>query len=272
MLLTILHDHRTINIATVIIGTIAGLYASYSGLLGRPSGVLRQLLVGIPLGVIGGLLCYLLDVNNTFSNILKELIQSPAIPSSSITFGIIGGATCLAIPLIYPDSFRGEGERQGVSTPNIVTGILLSLFAAVLGTFWGFIGILTLFKLLNPWLHFYPPLLGVIGTAFILTIIPLFFARADLGLVQPRNTGNMTIPVKILILITQISKISIVVYAILVLRWSTLVYFGIALAAFLPLFPIQYGADHLSEKSLQVISLVLFAVAAALQLYQAMAL
>ena len=171
MLLTILNDHRTINITSVILATIAGLYASYSGLLGRPSGFLRQLLVGIPLGIIGGIYSYLMDVNNTFSTLLRELIHFPAIPISSITIGIIGGISLLALPLTYPDFFRDEKERQGVSPPTVGTTILLFLFVATLNTFWNFVDILILFQLVNPWLHFHPPLLATLITAFFLAII-----------------------------------------------------------------------------------------------------
>jgi len=271
MLFYLLHDSRTINITTVILATFAGLYG-YQGLLGRPGGLLRQLLVGIPMGVVLGIGNYLFDVtaNNVLSNTLKELIQVPTIPISSITIGIIGFIGGLMWVMLFPNFFRQGTERQDAS---ISTTVLYFLFAVTSGTLWNSIGIQAIFYLLTPWLGFHPPLLGVLVVAFLLALITIFYTNSQLGLMHPTNTTPKLTPLGCIFnLVSLIPATSLIIYFVSVVGWISLIYLGTILVTTLLVLLIQYIADHLKEKQLQVISLVVFLLAAALQLYQATAL
>ncbi|HEY7984911.1 MAG TPA: hypothetical protein VID73_12125, partial [Ktedonobacterales bacterium] len=75
-LLVLLHTPRDVNIATVLLGTLAGLYGYY-GSLGNPGGLLRQLLVSVPSGAGNAVVFYLFDVNTRFvySNVLRETLH-----------------------------------------------------------------------------------------------------------------------------------------------------------------------------------------------------
>ena len=290
MSLAILHDHRAINIATVILVTISGLYA-YSGLLGRPGGLLRQLLVGIPYGAIVGISTYYFDVaaNNILSNTFRELVQSPAIVMSPITISIVAFVGGLTFPLLSPNLFRMESERQKLS---ILTIVLSFLFSVVSGTLWNSLGIQALFQLISPWLGFHPPLFGVIAAACVLSAITFLYSSTKLGLLRPSNDtapdesprpSNDTAPDKspslsqscktcIISLVFLIPAITLWIYFVSAIGWRSLVYFVILFVAGGFIFLIQLGADHLKKQHLQVISLVLFVLAAVLQLYQATAL
>jgi hypothetical protein len=192
MLLAILHDHHTINIVTNILVILAGLYA-YQGLPGvaRPGGLLRQLLVGILLAIIYGVGNYFFDVaaNHIFSNTVRELVQFPGIPMSSLTIGVIGAVTGLLFPLTSPNFFRLK-RWQKVSIPVIA---LLFLITIMGGTFWNALGIEAMFKLFGPWFTLHPPLPSVIVVAFVLSLISFSF-NIQLGLLHPANNTTPDMP------------------------------------------------------------------------------
>jgi hypothetical protein len=330
MSLAILHDHRAINIATVILVTISGLYA-YSGLLGRPGGILRQLLVGIPYGVVLGISSYYFDVvaNNILSHTFRELIQTPSITVSPITIGILAFVGGVTFPLLSPNFFRDESQRQRLS---VVTIALLFLFTIVSGTLWNAIGIQALLQMISPRFGIHIPVVGVTAGALILTAggfyYSYFYMNPQLGLLgpaknatpvespQPPNVLSQASPKKLLdyasyggtvdpamdatpvespqssndmshdetpplsqscrtcliSLVILIPAISLWIYFVSVVGWLSLFYFVILFITGGIVYLIQLSADHLKKRHLQVISLVLFVLAAGLQLYQAAAL
>ena len=269
-MLTLLHDHRTISIVMTILIIFAGLY-TYQGLIGRPGGLLRQLLVGIPAGVVFGVGNYFFDVaaNHVLSNTFRELVQSPAIPVSSITIGVLGFVLGLTLPLLSPNYFRfnrPKSEWQRLSIPTIV---LLFLVSVASNTLWNSIGILVIFHLFS----FYPPLLLVIAAAFVLSTIGFIYSSSQLHLLRPTNdtspsTPQVTFLGCIVNLIVLVPTISLTVYLVWVIGWGALVYFGITVVAGVLLWFIQLGVDKMADKSLLELSLVLFLLASVLQLYQ----
>lgn len=270
MLVALLQDHRTINITTDILVIFAGLY-TYQSLLGRPGGLLRQLLVGIPLGVAYGVGNYIFDVsaNHILSNTFRELVQSPVVPVSSITVGIIGFVAGLTFPLLSPNIYRAKSEYQKLSAPTIV---LLFLFSVMGGTLWNSIGIQAIFHLVS----IQPPLLIVIAVAFVLSAIAFFYSNSQMGYLGSANETTPVTPKPTLLgciinIVVLIPVISLWVYFASVVGWGTLVYFVIFAVAGVLITFIQHVVDRLTERGLLEVSLVLFALAAILQLYQAVA-
>ena len=293
MTLAVLHDHRAINIATAVLLTISGLYA-YNGLLGRPGGILRQLLVGIPYGIVLGISTYYFDVaaNNILSHTFRELVQSPAITVSPITIGILAFVGGVTFPLLSPNLFREESHRQRLS---VITIVLLFLFTVVSGTLWNSIGIQALFHMISPRFNFHLPIFGVIIVAFVLTSVGFFYSyfymNPQLGFLGPAtNTApdeyyqpskdtsrdeppplSQSCRTCLISLVLLIPAISLWIYFVSVVGWLSLFYVVILFITGVFVYLIQLSADHLKKKHLQVISLVLFVLAAGLQLYQAAA-
>ncbi|HEX4213884.1 MAG TPA: hypothetical protein VIA06_11260 [Candidatus Dormibacteraeota bacterium] len=268
----LLHDSHAINIATVLLVTMAGLYG-YQGLLGSPGGVLRQLLVGIPLGIVFGLGNYLFDVGtgHLLSRTLETLIHS-AVPVTAITIEVISFFGGVAFPMIAPNVFRIETDRKSLSTPAIVAWFLVNTASA---TMWNSIGIEALFQLLRGWVHVDPPLAAVIAAAAVLGALG-FAGVTQTNLVRPTQEGSnppalssRSCLVIALSMVALVPQLVLMLYFVLHFGWVSVIYFLAICVAAVVVVLVQYVADRLRKGHLQVVSLVVFLIAAALQVYQA---
>lgn len=271
----LLHDSHAINVATVLLVTMAGLYG-YQGLLGSPGGVLRQLLVGIPLGIVVGLGNYLFDVGtgHLLSRTLETLVHS-AVPVTSLTIAVISFFGGMAFPMIAPNVFRIDTEKRSLSTPTIVIWFVVNTVSA---TMWNSIGIEALFQLIRRWVTLEPPLLPVIVAGAVLGALG-FAGVMQTNLVRPTAEGaNPPTTVRRSCTVLAASMIALIPQAVLILffvlhfGWASLIYFVAICAAVVVVMLIQHLADRLKKRHLQVVSLVVFLLAAALQVYQAAAL
>jgi hypothetical protein len=99
--------------ATVVLGTFAGLYGFY-GLLGQPGGVLRQLLVAIPRAALYGAINYVYDsaIHLVFSNLLREIFAIPtSVLPSAYPYLIVGATFGFLQSFLLPYDVRASGAE-----------------------------------------------------------------------------------------------------------------------------------------------------------------
>jgi hypothetical protein len=296
-LLLLLHSSPDVPVATVMLATIAGLYGYY-GLVGKPGGVLRQLLVAIPAGILFGSSAYLYDarIHFVFSNTIRELLTIPTavLPASwpaALYFGMLGFSLGLT-PTLRSIMLVAKGEARSTAS-LVMTNVWAILVQSLTFTLAFQIALVKL----HVFPTFRPPLSVVVVITVIFVVLRRLYRlsrytllqrlRGELELVSQQSAEDalswqwvwkwvsMLLAVLIggLIFALPIAVVglSFWVYFVSILGWGLLTYFAVLLGAYLALLAIQYGADHLPRTGLQIISLVLFVIAAGLQLYSALA-
>lgn len=274
-----LQSIRILNLATVVLGMLAGLYGFY-GILGRPGGVLRQLLVAIPYGTFIGAATYVTDVitNELYSHTLTGILQ---VPVSSYAVGAIGFASAFALPFTSANYLHVDDEGTKME-PSVMTRILSVIVMAASGAFWFTIEIQTAIVQFHPFAGYRPPISVVVIVAALIGLLTglyssMYGSRGSTRSVSAADGQSRTSTAGCIFgcfvaLLTLIPAGAFAFYFISLIGWSSLILLLVGVVAGVVLTVIQYWADHLPQRQLQYVSLVFFLCAGAIQIYEAVAL
>jgi|GEM_PF-2476769 MFS family permease len=273
----LLHNSRVINVTTLLLGFLSGLYG-FNSILGKRGGILRQLIVALPAALLFGVAGYLLDVwsNHLYSAIIQEALQpphgvDPALLVAAET-AIVGFLTCLLVPNL-------GRSKESYQSQSIFAYALYML--ALFGLTWLSYATLLLYlgaKGKVPFgLHLSRPeiIIGsaVVAIAYCISNAQYTWRRP----VNPANQGNDT-PLAFTIVGCVGSLIAFAVGLIIgiplfaLVGWGLLVYFLILFCVGVIVAILQVAADNFPQSRLLYLSLTFFVLAAVLQIYQAIAL
>jgi hypothetical protein len=322
----VLHDSHTVNLATVVLGTFAGLYGFY-GLLGQPGGVLRQLLVAIPRATLYGAINFVYDsaIHLVFSNLLREIFAIPtSVLPSAYPYLIVGATVGFLQSFLSPNELRArvaDVRAEVVGARSLISGVINSTRAAnrpkdgplgppkdapsaapvisgvrapssppssalsdlpvrdkVLDNVLSFpiavLYIVLAAQILLVRLHLIPgfrPSFQVVLIIAICTTVALYLPSSFSAGKGKQPFWYVAFGYVLAFFIYGLLGVDIV-YIVLQAGWlPSVVAFALGFLAQVVILFLQYWADHLKRNTLQVISLVLFLLAAGLQLYQALA-
>ncbi|HLY31098.1 MAG TPA: hypothetical protein VKQ36_08710 [Ktedonobacterales bacterium] len=267
-------DRHTLNLISILIGIFAGLYGFYE-LLGRPGGILRQLLVAFPAGVTGALSLFIFD--NLTHQLYSHTLQSAlGFPVTTTVLLLVGFFPSFLIPIASPNTYR-RGDSAHKYTFSTLETIVLVLFTTVSGVFGFLVALAAILARLNP-LHLHPSLPVVVGLAIVCSLC--LAATGVWGLRQQArgNDDDSTTNIPTagcvgLIIATlvwfSVSVLSLIAF-ILLFGWGILLYSLVSGVAVQLLYGVQYLVDRMKARQLGYLALALFAVAAAIQLYLAL--
>jgi hypothetical protein len=277
--IVLLHSSRAINVATVICGALAGLYG-FNSILGKRSGVLRQLIVALPAAGVFGLAGYLGNIwaNHLYSTILQEAFQLPTGIDPSYIVGAQSAAIGFLTPFLVPNLYR---SKEAYDKPSISRFALyiLSQFGLLWFTYLTELLFLQAHDKIPFDLHFSRTAIiagsGVAAAGYALLTAQISWRTPSQAQAQPQESGRAEKlwPLTCLISLV-IAAVSVALFIPLfsLTGWGILLYFLLLFAAGVVVAIFQLIADNLPQDKLLYISLFFFLGAAGLQIYQAVAL
>lgn len=277
---SLLQGHRAINALTVILASFAGLYG-FQSILGHRGGVLRQLIVMIPSGIIYGVSALTLnDLSHGFyarvyQHIFSLSATGAAVQILVLQFALYGFVLSLAMPNI----FRKTADYDEVLVvPLIVIFVCLQVVSKTI-TFAVLLQIANIgsklpFGMRLSGVALLIPSLVYCVAAILTSVRSAFMFRLPLASHWPKKwweylTQESSAATCLIILVVSI-YFYLVFLALLAVGWAMLVWLAMLAILYFVLSRLQRIADSLPRRRLTYIALALFLLAAGLQLYQAL--
>jgi uncharacterized integral membrane protein len=261
---SLLLSSRFINATSIIIAVVSGLYG-FNGILGRPGGLLRQLIVAIPQAGFFAVFNYFYDeathhIYSTGLSIALSEFANISVPPGPFLWAVALGVSGLLLSLTNPNSLR---SYRKIKLEVSRTSLIIYAIASTISSFvFDIVLIVTSVHFAYPFRDIEPPLYvillyAIIQSALTATTILLNYKNTVVGCLYT----ILSIPIFLLLVLDFKTFGWSIVF--LILGGFVIVYFIILL---------QQLADGLSDKNLQHIGLTLFLIAGSLQIYQAIAL
>ncbi|MEO7002605.1 MAG: hypothetical protein ABI068_12395 [Ktedonobacterales bacterium] len=269
-----LQDRHTLNLLSIVIGIFAGLYGFYE-LLGRPGGVLRQLLVAVPSGILAGASLLLADnlTHQLYSHSFQALVQFPL---TSTTLALIGFFPSFLIPIAAPTTFR-RGSASQRYTPSWFETALFVVIITASGVLGYVVSLEAIQARINPF-HWHLTLPAVVAVAAVLSLclaIAGAWGMRQQAHGEDDDTGNSisgwgcAVLLVLYLLVFGVGIVALIAF-IQLFGWGILLYSVISGVGVQLLYGVQFLVDRMKPRQLGYFALLLFAIAAAIQLYLAL--
>jgi len=265
-----LQDRHALNLISIVVGIFAGLYGFYE-LLGRPGGILRQLLVAVPCGVLAAVTLVVADslTHQLYSHSLQSLVQFPL---TATGLAVIGFFPSFLIPIAAPTTFRrGSAERRYTASWFETAFFVVVITAS--GMLGYIVSVEAILARLNPF-HWQAPLPVVVVISALLS-----FCLAVAGAWGMRQQAHgaddnqasisgwgCAVLLALYLLVFGVGVVALIAF-IQLFGWAILVYSVVSAVGVQLLYGVQYLVDRLTSHQLGYLALILFGVAALIQLY-----
>lgn len=272
-----LQDRHALNLISIVVGIFAGLYGFYE-LLGRPGGILRQLLVALPSGVLAGGSLLVADnlTHQYYSHTLQSLTQFTVTPA---TLALIGFFPSFLIPIGAPSALRFTASGKA-RMPSWFETVMYALIIGISGMVSYIITLEAILAKINPF-HWRPATLVVVilgmFSSLSAAVVGAWGMRQNAqrgqesdadGFDATRIAGCVVIAALYLVVLV-VGALGLIAL-IELFSWSFVLYFVVAVLGVLPILGVQYLVDRLSRQQLGYLALILFGIAAFIQLYLAL--